>query len=129
MQRPSSLSNSRTFSQLRAPGTTGSIRSGPIELPKPPASFRVVKEFEFFQAESNTFRADITVVENTPYVAISSWWFNRQSACWLPTRKQIFLPKAAWFGLVQHAPEISEEIGQIGDAGELTGMSWLKGPL
>ena len=113
MAHQTPTSQSRIFSQIRPPSSA--IGTG--LLPKPPASFHVVKEFEFYQEASNTFRADITVVENTPYVALSSWWLNRMSGAWLPTRKQIFLPKTAWFGLVQRVKEITDEITPIPDPG------------
>lgn len=114
----------RSLSQFRAPSTS----AGRTILPTPPATFFVVKEFEIYQEESNTFRADITVVENTPYVALSSWWFNRMSGAWLPTRKQIFLPKAAWFGLVRQVQAISDEISPIPDPRfrPASGMTWRK---
>ena len=95
MAHQTSTSQRRILSQICPPSSA--IGFG--LLLKPPASFHVVKAFEFYQEESYKFRADITVVENTPYVALSSWWLNRMSGAWLPTGKQFLLSTSAWFGL------------------------------
>ena len=45
-----------SLSQFREPR----ISAGRTIIPIPPANLFVVKEFEIYQEESNTFRADIT---------------------------------------------------------------------
>ena len=48
-------------------------------------------------------------------MAISHWFFNPHQAAWFPTKKQIFLPKAAWFGLIENADRISDRVDTIPD--------------
>ena len=48
-------------------------------------------------------------------MAISDLWFNRAQATWFPSKKQIFLPKDAWFCLIEQSENISKTILPIKD--------------
>lgn len=55
----------------------------------------------------------MNTIEKIPYVSICHWWFNRAAATWFPSRKQIFLPKSAWFGLLDQSERVSSVVGPI----------------
>ena len=87
----------------------------------PPVVFHAHQDFEFFRADNSSYRATIYEVEKTPYVAISHWWFNRAHAAWYPSRKQIFLPKQAWLGLLAQKERISQVILPLEDTAPVIG--------
>ena len=84
-------------------------------LPTPLVDFVTVEDLEFYRAGSTSYRFPVKTIEGNAYVAISHWFFNRQQAAWFPTKKQIFLPKAAWFGLIENADRISDCVDTIPD--------------
>ena len=80
-------------------------------LRPPVTQFQTFEEIEFCRPDpSSSFRVTVNSVENEPYVSIAHWWFNRSQGAWYPSRKQVFLPKAAWFGLLEASERISEVI-------------------
>ena len=88
------------------------IRLPPISnsLPGPQTAFQTFDDFEFYRLGTTSYRLSVSTIEGTPYVAISHWWFNQAQASWFPSRKQIFLPKAAWFNLLSHSDRPSTVI-------------------
>ena len=79
---------------------------------RPPATqFQTFEEIEFCRPDpASSFRVTVNTVEGEPYACIAHWWFNRSQGAWYPSRKQIYLPKAAWFGLLEASARISEVI-------------------
>ena len=96
-------------------------------LRPPPTQFQTFEEIEFCRPDpSSSFRVTVNSVENEPYVSIAHWWFNRSQGAWYPSRKQVFLPKAAWFGLLEASERISEVIEPLeGLDGQQQGTSAL----
>ena len=84
-------------------------------LPQPRTEFITHEDLEFFRLGSTSYRVAVNTIEGHPYVAISHWWFNRAQATWFPSKKQIFLPKDAWFGLIEQSENISKTILPIED--------------
>jgi len=76
--------------------------------------FKVLNTFEIFNYKYSGYRAEITTVENAPYVVISKHVDGR------PTKKQIFLPPPAWSALLQFSGEISYALDAI-DGGNSKG--------
>ena len=73
------------------------------QAPPPQTEFLSHEDFEFYRLSNTSYRLSVLTIESQPYVGISHWWFNRTAAQWFPSRKQIFLPKSAWFGLLEQA--------------------------
>ena len=87
--------------------------SGPplrTALQGPSVDIKVIKEFEFFRAGSNSYKADITRIEDTTYVAISQWFFGKANQKWNPTKKQIFLTSECWFELLNKVDDITNSL-------------------
>ena len=81
---------------------------------RPPATqFETHEDIEFARIENSSYRISALTIEQEPYVAVAHWWFNKEQATWYPSRKQIYLPKAAWFGLLGAIDRISEVIEPI----------------
>ena len=98
--------------------TSGNSTAKNYPLPPPHTEFVTVEDLEFYRAGWTSYRMTVNTIERNPYVAISHWFFNRQQASWFPTRKQIFLPNAAWFGLLEQADRISRSVDTIPDLEE-----------
>ena len=80
-------------------------------LRPPPTQFQTFEEIEFCRPDpASSFRVTVNTVEGEPYACIAHWWFNRSQGAWYQSRKQIFLPKAAWFGPLEASERISEVI-------------------
>ena len=107
--------------------TSGNSTAKNYPLPAPHTDFVTVKDLEFYRAGWTSYRLTVNTIERNPYVAISHWFFNRQQAAWFPTRKQIFLPKAAWFGLLEQADRISSSVEAIPDFEEQEGAAGSQG--
>ena len=128
----SSNSSVKKFSQnpQQAPknlSTCGNSLSKNYPLPPPHTDFVTVEDLEFYRAGWTSYRLTVNTIERNPYVAISHWFFNRQQATWFPTRKQIFLPKAAWFRLLDQADRISKSVDTIPDFEEQEGAAGSQG--
>ena len=124
----SSNSSFKKFSQnpQQAPknfSTCGNSTAKNYPLPPPQTDFVTVEDLEFYRSGWTSYRLTVNTIERNPYVAISHWFFNRQQAAWFPTRKQIFLPKTAWFGLLEQADRISRSVDSIPDFEEQQGAA------
>ena len=97
-----------TSSQLPSSSAWNAPQRPPL-LP-PPVNFQTHDDIEFYRVGTSSYRATVNTIERAPYVSISHWWFNRAQATWFPSRKQIFLPKQAWRGLVEQRDRISQVI-------------------
>ena len=86
--------------------------TGPLPA-APPTDFQTIDDFEFYRVGTTSYRLSVNTIERNPYVSVSHWWFNTAQAAWFPSRKQIFLPKAAWFGLLEQADRASQVIQPI----------------
>ena len=86
--------------------------TGPL-APAPPTDFQTIDDFEFYRVGTTSYRLSVSTIERNPYVSVSHWWFNTAQAAWFPSRKQIFLPKAARFGLLEQADRASRVIQPI----------------
>jgi len=95
--------------------TVGRSTSASNFLPGPQTTFQTFDDFEFYRAGTTSYRVSVNTIEQIPYVAISHWWFNQAQATWFPSRKQIFLPKAAWLNLISQADRPSQVIRTFGD--------------
>ena len=89
-----------------------------VIAPGPPTDFQTVDDFEFYRVGTTSYRISVSTIEHKPYISISHWWFNTAQAAWFPSRKQIFLPKSAWFGLLEQADRASEAIQPLHDPNE-----------
>ena len=81
-----------------------------VGLQAPTVDIKVIKEFEFFRAGSNSYKADITRIEDTTYVALSQWFFGKANQKWNPTKKQIFLTSEGWFELLNSVDDITNTL-------------------
>ena len=90
--------------------TFGNSTANNFPLPPPQTDFDIVEDLEFYRAGWTSYRLTVNTIERNPYVAISHWFVNRQQAACIPTRKQIFLPKAAWYGVLEQADRISRRV-------------------
>lgn len=93
------------------------ISGGPTSLRPgaPPTEWQTFEDIEFYRAGTTSYRVSVATIERAPYVSISHWWFNHAQAAWFPSRKQIFLPKSAWFGLLEQADQVSQVIQPIAE--------------
>ena len=108
MESFSSRSYQPRQSQFGAQGRS----PGPL-APAPPTDFQSIDDFEFYRVGTTLYRLSVKTIERNPYVSVSQWWFNTSQAAWFPSRKQIFIPKAAWFGLLEQADRASQVIQPI----------------
>lgn len=91
-------------------GGPSSLRPG-----APPTEWQTYEDVEFYRVGTSSYRVSVATIERAPYVSISHWWFNHAQAAWFPSRKQIFLPKSAWFGLLEQADQVSQVIQPLAE--------------
>ena len=73
--------------------------------------FNVRKSVEFYKFFNNSYRADVTQSKDgRVYVAITRYWQSPQTKAWIPTKKQICLPLAAWTSMKQAIDFVDEEL-------------------
>ena len=73
-------------------------------------AFETLKSIEFFNQHRTSFRAEITEMNKTRYLVLSKFFLQNgqgEADKWVHTHKQIFLPPAAWLGLVGLKKDIS----------------------
>ena len=95
-------------------------------LRPPTVQIQTYEEIEFARPDpASSYRVTVNTMEGDPYVGISNWWFNRSQGTWCPSKKQVFLPKAAWFGLMEASEQISAVIEPLEGSSDMEFFSCL----
>lgn len=117
------MEKSTTFLKQQNPISTQSFpfppqisyRSNQLTNSLPPPSTEIIThlDLELFRVDQNSYHLTVNTVEGETYIGIATWWWNKAILTWLPTKKQVFLPKAAWFGLLRQEDRIASALAAV----------------
>ena len=91
--RTESVSNKRTYDNSNTPQQENFIRS--------------IKKFVLTKETNIGYEAQVIHINNKVYLGLTKMWFDKCSQTWKPSRKSVFLPKAAFESLKNFLNEIS----------------------
>ena len=106
----------------QANSSSSKIRAGffapppePSYVDPPTADFSTHEDFEFFRSGNTAYRLSVLTINQIAYVGISHWWFNKAAAQWYPSKKQLFIPKCAWYPLLDNAERATAALNELPD--------------
>ena len=70
-------------------------------------TIRPIKKFVLSKDKNIGYQAQVTFINNQLYLGLTKMWLDRTQDIWRPSRKSVFLPKAAFETLINFMPEIS----------------------
>ena len=79
-----------------------------------PTAFHTRKSVEFYKMNSISYRAEISqTADGRLYVSLGRYWLCPQSSSWIPTKKQMFMPVAAWRNMKQAISFIDDGLDEV----------------
>ena len=72
------------------------------------------KTVEFYKMNSISYRAEVVqTTDGRLYVSLARYWLSPQTGDWTPTKKQVFMPVAAWKNMKQAMSLIDDSLDEI----------------
>ena len=79
-----------------------------------PSDFYTRKSVEFYKMNSISYRAEISqTTDGRLYVSMGRYWLSPQHSTWVPTKKQMFMPIAAWKNMKQAVSLIDDGLDEM----------------
>ncbi len=78
------------------------------------SEFTTRKSVEFYKLNSISYRSEVVqTTDGRLYVALTRYWMSPQTGDWVPTKKQVFMPVAAWRNMKQAMSLIDDSLDEI----------------
>jgi len=72
--------------------------------------FNRISCFEFFKTEQTSFRLQVVKINGKAFVGCGKFYLNCKSQNWEPTKKQVFIPRAAWDSFQLYAEHVTASL-------------------
>ena len=73
------------------------IPAGPLGPPKP--VWKYFRDLEIFREKNTSWRLCICTIDDQPYACISHWFWSNTTVQWMPSTRQVNLPKEVFIQL------------------------------
>ena len=72
------------------------------------------KSIEVFKLNSISYRAEVTQAKDgRMYIGLARHWLSPQSGTWVPTKKSMFMPIAAWRSMKQAVALVDDTLEEL----------------